>query len=136
MTTFINQWGRFRYCVVPQGFIAASDGYSRRYDEIVHDVPHMTKCIDDTCLWKPTIEESFFQTCEYLDLCGQHGIIQNPSKFRFAMDIVEYAGFEITLDSIRPGESFFSAIRDFPVPKNITDVRSFFRLINQVNYCL
>ena len=135
-TTFITPWDRFRYCTLPQGFIAAGDGYSRRFDEIVCEVPNKTKCIDDGLLWSPDIKKSFFQACEWLDICGRHGITQNPRKFHFGEDIVEYAGFEITTDSIRPGENFIRAIRDFPTPQNTTDIRSFFGLVNQVNYCL
>ena len=48
---------------------------------------------------------------------------------------MEFAGFEITLDSIRPCKKLLQAIQDFPIPKNTTDIRSWFRLINQVNYC-
>ena len=50
-TTFITPWGRYRYCSAPQGYIASGEGYSRRYDEIVADLPRKTKCIDDTLLW-------------------------------------------------------------------------------------
>lgn len=38
LTTFITPWGRFRYRVAPQGYIASGDGYSRRFDEIVSDI--------------------------------------------------------------------------------------------------
>ena len=62
-TTFITPWGRYRYNTLPQGFVAAGDGYTRRYDEIVADIPHKTKCIDDVGMWDPTIEDAFFQTC-------------------------------------------------------------------------
>ena len=49
-TTFITPWGRYRFCVAPQGYIASGDGYTRRFDEIVSQVPNKTKCIDDTLL--------------------------------------------------------------------------------------
>ena len=39
-TTFITPWGRYRYNTLPQWFVAAGDGYTRRYDEIVADIPH------------------------------------------------------------------------------------------------
>ena len=69
-TTFITPWGRYRYKTCPQGYAASQDGYTRRFDEIVNDFPNKTKCIDDTCLWADTLEESFFQTCRWLDICG------------------------------------------------------------------
>ena len=86
-------------------------------------------------MWAPTIEDAFFQTCKWMDICGRHGITQNPEKFHFAKDTVEFAGFEITSTNIRSSDTFIRAIKDFPIPRNITDVRSLFGLINQVSYC-
>lgn len=134
LTTFITPWGRYRYCSAPQGYIASGDGYSRRYDEIVADIPKKTKCIDDTLLWADNIEESFFQTIEWLDTCGKNGITLNPSKFVFAQEEVEFAGFRITLDRVQPCKRYLQAISEFPTPQNITDVRSWFGLLNQVAY--
>ena len=59
LTTFITEWGRYRYKTLPQGYMAAQDGYSHRFDEIVADIPNKTKCIDDTLLWSDDIEQSF-----------------------------------------------------------------------------
>jgi hypothetical protein len=134
LTTFITPWGRYRYCSAPQGYIASGDGYSRRFDEIVADVPDKTKCIDDTILWSDDLEASFHQAVNWLDICGRHGIVLNPDKFVFGQDEVEFAGFEITKDSVRPCQKFLQSIRDFPSPRNITDVRSWFGLINQASY--
>ena len=79
-TTFITPWGRYRYRNLPQGLISAGDGYTRRYDEIVVDIPDKTKCIDDVGMWAEDIEKSFFQTCRWMDRCGRHGITQNPKN--------------------------------------------------------
>ena len=89
-TTFFTPWGRYRYCTAPQGYIASGDGYIRRYDEITSSIPNKTKCVDDTLLWSDTIEESFYQACNWLDICGRHGITLNPEKFRFAQDDIEF----------------------------------------------
>ena len=134
LTTFITPWGRYRYCSAPQGYIASGDGYSRRYDEIVAEIPHKTKCIDDTIMWSKTIGDSFYQAAEWLDVCGHNGITLNPDKFRFAQESVEFAGFEISKGNVRPSKKYFEAIEKFPIPKNITDIRSWFGLINQVSY--
>ena len=134
LTTFITPWGRYRYRVAPQGYAASGDGYSRRFDEIVSHINNKTKCVDDTLLWSDNIEDSFFQAIEWLDICGRHGITLNPEKFTFASDDVTFAGFEITTDSVRPCRRYLDAIQNFPPPKNVTDVRSWFGLINQVAY--
>ena len=134
LTTFITPWGRYRYRVAPQGYISSGDGYSRRFDEIVASIPRKTKCVDDTLLWSDSIEEAFFQAAQWLDICGHNGIVLNPSKFAFAQKTVIFAGFEITESKVRPCPRLLEAIKDFPTPQNITDVRSWFGLINQVSY--
>ena len=58
-----------------------------------------------------------------------------PRKFCFAEEEVEFAGLVIGKDGIRPTEQYKQAILDFPVPKCISDARSWFGLINQVDYC-
>ena len=131
---FITPWGRYRYKTAPQGYIASGDGYTRRYDEIVAHIKNKTKCIDDTLLWAPSIKDSFSSAVEWLDISGRNGITLNPDKFVFAQDSVDFAGFEITNNSVRPCQKYLSAIRDFPPPKNITDIRSWFGVINQVSY--
>ena len=115
LTTFITPWGCYRYLVAPQGYIASGDGYSRRYDEIVADIHRKTKCIDDTLLWSGTIEESISQAVQWLDICGWHGITLNPDQVVFAQETVEFAGFEITTDSVRPCKKYLQAITDFPI---------------------
>ena len=133
-TTFITPWGRYRYCSAPQGYAASQDGYSRRFDEIVADFPDKTKCIDDVCAWTDDIESSFFQACKWLDLCGRNGIIQSPDKLQFAQDEVEFSGFDLDLDSIKPCRKLLQSIEDFPTPKCLTDIRAWFGLINQVSF--
>ena len=134
LTTFITPWGRYRYLVAPQGYISSGEGYSRRFDEIVADFPQKTKCIDDTLMWSDDLKESFFQAVKWLDICGNNGIILNPEKFQFGKSTVEFAGFEITPTTVRPCARYLEAIQHFPTPHNITDVRSWFGLINQVPY--
>ena len=131
LTTFITPWGHYCYCTALQGYIALGDGCTHHYDEIVAHNPQKTMCIDDSLLWSNSIEESFWQAINWLDICGRNDITFNLTKFVFISDTVESAGFQIT-DSITP--CYMQAILDFPRPKNITDICSWFGLLNQVSY--
>ena len=93
-----------------------------------------TKCVDDTLLWEENLEKAFFQTCEFLTLCGENGILLNPSKFQFAEETVQFAGFKITSTGVQPSDEYLDAILSFPTPTDITGVRSWFGLINQSSY--
>jgi hypothetical protein len=52
----------------------------------------------------------------------------------FAKETVEFAGFEITKEGIKPTDKYIEAIRNFQTPTNISEVRSWFGLINQVAF--
>ena len=101
-TTFITPKGRFRYRVAPQGYIASGDAYTRRFDEIVSDIPRKTKCIDDALLWSDSIEDAFHHAVHWLDTCGRNGITLNPKKFVFCRTTVDFAGFTITPTTVKP----------------------------------
>ena len=72
---------------------------------------------------------------EFLTLGGQAGIVLNPEKFQFANRSVDFAGFCISESTVESLPKYFNTISDFLTPKNITDIRSWFGLVNQVaNY--
>ena len=127
LTTFITPWGPYRYKTCPQGYAASQDRYTRRFDEIVKTSPTKPNA--------SMTHADIFQTCRWLDICRRHGLFQNPEKFRFGSETVEFTGFVITPTDIQPSDKHIRAIRDFPSPQNITDIRSWFGLINRVSYC-
>ena len=47
---------------------------------------------------------------------------------------MDYVGFTLTRDEIRPAESMTESIQNFPAPKNITQARAFFGLVEQVSF--
>ena len=134
MTQFITQFGVFRYRRDPQGYISSGDAYNNRFDEITKEVKDMVRQVDDSLLWSQSIAKNFKDTCEYMSLTGRNGILQNPSKFQFCQPTVNWAGFVIGKDTVKPMPHLTAAIRDFPTPLNKTDMRSFMALVQQVSY--
>ena len=132
LTTFITEWGRYRYRRLPQGYSASQDAYTRRYDHIIKDVPRKVKCIDDTLLYSDSIESSFYDAFDYLTVCAQNGITINMDKFQFCKETVTFAGLKITPEGICPSDSLLTAIRDFPTPRDIHGARSWFGAVNQM----
>jgi len=60
-------------------------------------------------------------------------MIFNVDKFQF-QETVEFAGFEINQTGYKPLQKIIEAIQNFLTPKNITDIRSWFGLVNQLAY--
>ena len=134
LTNFVNEWGVFRCIRSPQGFFSSGDGYTRRYDMITKDVPRCKKIVDDTLLHDETIEESYWHTWDYLKLCAENGVVVNVGKFQFCQTSVTFAGLKLTPNGVAPTDRMLAAIKDFPVPKDITGARSWFGLVNQVSW--
>ena len=134
LTTFTTPWGLFRYKRAPQGFISSGDGYNRRFDDLTAHMPRMERCVDDTLIHDADLEEHWWRAMDFMELCGKAGIVLNPEKFQFSEPNVNFAGFRITMNSVEPLPKYLDAIRGFPTPKNIQDIRSWFGLVNQVSH--
>ena len=134
LTTFITEIIRFQSLRAPQGFSGSGDMYTRRYDEIIVNVPRKGKIVDDTILYDSNIEEAFHHTFDYLRLCAENGITLNPEKFRFSRKEVEFCGFLIGWDGYRLCDDMIAAIKNFPMPESptITDIRAWFGVVNQL----
>ena len=76
----------------------------------------------------------FWHTFDYIRHCASNGIVFNPQKFKFAEEATEFAGFDVTMTGFKPPQRIIDAIKDFPVPTRIADIRSWFGLVNQVAY--
>lgn len=140
-TTFATEFGKFRYKRAPQGYLSSGNSYGRYTDAILADclsspeVRDWDKIVDDIITWSDNIEDAFHRICSLVSHCNKHGLVFNPQKFRFARNEVEFAGFIITNTGLKPAARYTEAIGNFPTPMNITQVRSWYGLVNQVAYC-
>ena len=133
-TTFITPWGRYRYRVSPQGYLASMDGYTHRFSLIAREIEDKLTIVDDTLLFDDNLEENFYHSCQLLSVGHKAGLIFNPDKFQFGQETVEFAGLDVTMDGVRPCKKFLESIRSFPRPNSLSEARSFFGMVNQVAY--
>ena len=131
LTTFITPIGLFRYVRAPQGFLSSGDGYNRRFDELVQELERKVRCVDDLCHYDKNLPDHWWRTIEILELLGNAGMVLNPEKFQFSQKTVEFAGFRVSDETVEPLPKYLDAIRNFPTPTNITDIRSWFSLTKQ-----
>jgi len=134
LTTFITPWGRYQYCRTPMGHCSAGDAYTKRFDDAIQDLPRKHKCVDDTLLYDTSVEEAFWHTYDFLEVCAKARVTLKPEKFRFCRREVEFVGYHLGWDTYKPAEERLTAIRDFRMPAqpSITDVRSWFGFVNQL----
>ena len=133
-TAFITPWGRFRYRVSPQGYLASMDGYTHRFSLITEDIRDKVTIVDDTLLWSDDTRQNFMDVCKMLSTCHDAGLIFNSDKFQFGQETVDFAGLEVTMEGVKPCKKFLEGIKSFPRPDTLSEARSFFGMINQVSY--
>eukprot|EP00117_Sycon_ciliatum_P031337 scpid17782/ scgid3606/ Retrotransposable element Tf2 155 kDa protein type 1 len=130
-TTFITPYGRYRYLRNPQGLISAGDEFNRRTDAAFSAIPRLGKVVDDCLAYDDDFLSHVSHVREILLCAREHGITFSPAKFVFGTQRIHFCGYNVTPDGWVVDDDKTSGIRQFPVPANRTDLRSFLGLVNQ-----
>lgn len=113
------------------GFSATGDAYCHRGDVALQGLQNCVKVVDDILLFDDDLPTHLKRIHQMLSRCREHGITLNKDKFVVAEPQVRFCGYDLSSSGISAAEDRVSAIRDFPTPANLTDLRSFMGLVNQ-----
>ena len=114
------------------GLLSTGDEYNRRGDKALEGLNNVEKVVDDILVHSPTFRQHVETVVNLLRRCREYHITLNPVKFQFAQQSVNYVGYKIGTNGIQADPNKVSAIADFPIPTDLTRLRSFFGLINQL----
>ena len=123
-----------RYRVAPQGSLSSEDGFTFWYDSIIRNQPRKKKCVDDVAGWATSLNQLLQDTVQFLTHTNAHGVVKNPKKFNWGKKKLGYVGFQILQDRVRTSDETLSSITNFPRPTDVTGIRSWFGLIEQVAF--
>jgi transposase InsO family protein len=132
LTTFATPWGRFKHLRATMGLSCAGDEFNRRTDTALAGLPNFEKVVDDILIHGQTYEEHIENVKAFLLRCREAGITLNPKKFNLAQNKVKFAGHIVSEKGIEADPEKLKAIKCFPKPNNITDLRSFLGLVEQL----
>ena len=133
LTTFITPWGRYKFLRAPMGLSISGDEYNRRGDEALQSIKNTVKIVDDILVFDDDYQQHLNNVWEVLNKCKENKITLNLKKFHFAQDEVDYCGYHLNKDGFAPDKDKLSAIIKFEAPTNITELRSFLGLVNQLS---
>ena len=133
LTTFITPFGRWMYLRAPYGVSSISEHYNRRMDAAFEGMSQFAKLVNDVVVYDKTRQDHTQRVREFLQRCLERGISLNKDKFVFAQPKVTFAGYELSSSGYSIDPQLVVAIHDFPEPTNITELRSFFGLVNQLS---
>ena len=87
--------------------------------------------VDDILISAPTIKILTSRIQALLQRCREHNFILSQKKFEIGSS-VEFAGHVINAEGVFPQGNKLQGIQDFPPPTNLTQLRSFIGMCNQL----
>ena len=98
-------------------------------DHILHNLP-VACYLDDILIAAPTMKEHDELMEKVLQRLQDAGIHLQEEKCQIGQEQVEYLGHLIDVTGIHPTRDKVRAIKEAPVPNDITQLRAFVGLIN------
>ena len=128
-TAFFTPFGIYRYKSLPMGYAASQDIFTDRFGRAVDDV--IQARVTEDCLITATDRQMFLKRLDrFFARCKEHGIVLNNKKFQIGSEVI-FGGFKLNSEGYSLDPGLHDAIRKFPPPTNLTELRSFMGLINQ-----
>ena len=93
-------------------------------DKVVNGLQGIRKIVDDVLVYAPTLSVLKKRVHDFLDHCYTHGVTLKRSKYQIAVSEADFGGFHLSETGIQFSFDLLKSIRDFPRPKNLTDLRS------------
>ena len=131
-TTIKTKYGLYAWTVMPFGLQGAPQTFTTLMTDIFRDLldQGLLVYLDDLCLY--TKDEASHRRLlrTVLERLRAHKLYCKRSKCAFGVDRVDFLGFCVSGDGISCDPGKIRAIRDWPTPTSVSDVRSFLGLAN------
>ena len=132
LTTFLLEWGKYRYLRCPMGLVNSSDDFCQRTDSFLSGLQNTLKLVDDILTWARSAEELKQRIKEILERLRSNNVTVSASKFVINRK-VKFAGFIFEGTKVRPDPERLKGIDSFASPKDRTELKSFLGAVNQLS---
>lgn len=131
-TAFVTKRGLFEYTTMPFGLCNAPATFQRIMELALRGLQWVICLIylDDVIVFSKTFDEHLKRLRAVLDRIRQAGLKLKPSKCHFLKSEVAFLGHVVSADGVLPNPQNTEKIKQWPVPKSVTEVRSFLGLVN------
>ena len=115
ITTFISEFGRFRWSVFPQGLSCSGDEFGQRLEIILSKYPKFTnflRVVDDIAVFGEPKGELEKQFSLFLNICREHHLTLSPKKFQMydPDGFIKFVGMVLSSKGLSPEPDKMSAI--------------------------
>ena len=126
-------YGRFCFNKLPFGITSAPEHFQRRMNEIFNNLPGVVCHVDDILVSGKDKKEHDSRLHVVLKKLEAAGVTLNRNKCQFACTRIVFLGHVIDANGISPDPSKTQSIEKMKSPTNITELRRFMGMINQLN---
>lgn len=130
-TAFSVNYGKYEFVRMPFGLKNAPAIFQRAMNDVLRE--HIGKrCyvyIDDVVVFGRTLEEHNENLRIVLQTLQKANLKVQLDKSEFIHTSIEFLGYIISDNGIKPNEKKIEAIRNFPVPKDLKQLRGFLGLV-------
>jgi hypothetical protein len=132
--TIIFPWGKYSYKRLPMGIAGSPDIFRGKMLEMMETLEYVRAYIDDLlCISKLSLEDRLEKLEEVLRRIRDAGLKVNAAKLTFCALDIEYLGYVLTRDSIKPWSKKVQAILAIKPPTGVKQLRHFLGMVQY--YC-
>ena len=126
-TAFITNEGHYEWLVMPFGLKNSPATFQRIIQLTIGDLMYQgcINYLDDFIVYSRTFEEHIQLLAQVLERLKSQNIKLKLSKCSFIKREVEYLGYVISLNQVKPSYRKIKAVSEFPIPKNTKEVQQF-----------
>jgi transposase InsO family protein len=135
-TAIITPFGLFEFTKMTFGLRNAGQTFQRFMDMVLNGLNYVFCYCDDILIASSNEEMHKQHLHEVLDRLNKFGIKLNTAKCEFGKDCLDFLGYHINKDGIRPLQDKIDIIGKYPKPKTINDLRRFLGIINFYRSCI
>lgn len=126
-TAFITRYGLYEFNVMPFGLCNAPSTFQRAMDLVLSGLKweFAQVYLDDILIYSPDFESHLDHLRALFSRLREHGLQAKASKCQFARKELAFLGHVISKSGIKPDEAKLKSIAEYPVPKNVSELRAF-----------
>ena len=111
------------------GVHLASGVFQRHIEQRLQHVARTVVRVDDILITGKDKEEHLRNLREVLQVCKKNGLRLKKEKCKFFMDEVDFLGYRINKEGVKPIKEKVQPIIEAPKPQDVTQVKSFLGMI-------
>ena len=130
---FVTHSGVYEWTRMPFGLRNSSITFSRVLGQVLQGLnwKNVLAYVDDILIFSKNFEEHLHHLSQVFGRLKNADLKLKPSKCQFAVKEVKYLGHVLTKDGVKVDEDKVKIVKNYPTPKNQTEVR---QLIGLTNY--